>query len=394
MAKDTKEKARKMAGQQIRAKVARAGVARVGAARAGFAPSAAKLDELIEQRASELIEQELQEAVQEPEPLYRASLQTERQKFGRTDAELQQLLPYAQEPNELAEAELSLHTDFGLDFTVEQDKAFSAIQKLLDQTDYQGEPSLAVTSRSDAWQGTVRQAGLVFTWPEYFSAYGLDTGQHQRGRQATRAKEALRSLAEPHLICFEWQYQTKKGKRSDIIRTRRPLVEFIEAFEGLTEEEAAKVRAGEDVEHRATRVAIRVSPLLVEGLEEDQPGFYILKPHHLHNEIQELYGSKRYPACVPRLISLLLTYNLGTVELYRETLASRLRLDSLLQQRKTGRVEDLLAEALNVAKELGYLTGWQIQDSAATWKLHKYQLQLNPDRCSRVRKALPEAATK
>src|SRR5438874_2272267 len=88
---------------------------------------------------------------QSSSPTYRGGVYAERQKFGRHPQELSQILRLTDaEAQELAGIEV-----FGLDLTMAEDKAFDALQQLLDQTDYEGnEKSLEV--RSEVYQGDYR----------------------------------------------------------------------------------------------------------------------------------------------------------------------------------------------------------------------------------------------
>ncbi len=85
----------------------------------------------------------------------------------------------------------------------------------------------------------------------------------------------------------------------------------------------------------------------------------------------------------------LLTLDRTPFGISRDKLVTTLRLDDLFfRQRQKARVEKQIAEAIETALALGYLTDCQ-QDGTGMFTFH-----LNPERCKRVeakrRRALPE----
>lgn len=309
-------------------------------------------------------------------PTYKAGLYAELQKFGSSERD-QQLSLWPPEPEE-TEVTVS-----GLDLTVSEDKALSAIQILLYQTGYQGNrPGVVVDSEAFRFRGILPK--LAITHSQYFEAYGLEkVGDRYKGHQVQEALEALRSLATiPRFIYYERKHWTGSGKNrrqlSDIIRAKAPLIKLTEitAYKDLEQEEAERVKAGHDIPEkpRATGFLIEFSPLLVDSIDD----FYILKPTKLHKEIQELYGRKRYSKSVPLFILWLLTKNIGTVKISKEKLAERLRMDWYLKNRRRSELEAKLQEAFRVAKDLGYLLDYYEE---ATGRM---VFRLNPKRCYRV----------
>ncbi|OPZ76881.1 MAG: hypothetical protein BWY77_01801 [bacterium ADurb.Bin431] len=101
----------------------------------------------------------------------------------------------------------------------------------------------------------------------------------------------------------------------------------------------------------------------------------------LHNEIKQLRGS-RAPRAVSLFIQWLLTLDKSTWQVARETLIDKLRLSDLYhRQRQKARVDKQIQEALETAKELAYLLTYQEERPGVI------KLTLNPERCSRIRKA-------
>ncbi len=316
-----------------------------------------------------------------PGPSYKAGGYAELQKFGK-GSEVKQLLlsePEASEPVDLEVA--------GLDFTVSEDKAFSALQILLDSTNYQGNEQGQETY-SSRFKGSYMLPRLSFTYSEYFEAYGLKKyGGRYQGAVAKEALEALRSLAEKHrTIAYKrGRYEGKARKKVyDIIRYKGPLIEIVEGYQGLNEEEASQVMAGVDMPGRVTRLAVQFGPLIVDTIET----FYLIKPVGLHKEIEDLLGGKRYSPAVSLFLSWLLMRNTKTFRIRKEELARVLRLDYLLEQRKPAMLQKRLEECCETARALGYLLDYQEDDFGKI-----LILKLNPLRCRRIGESQGEPET-
>lgn len=300
-------------------------------------------------------------------PDFRASMHTELQKFGKPGSQ-----PLLGE-----DIENTVKT-YGLNFSETEDKALHAIQKLLDRSNYQGnEPGEQIQSASFKFSGYLPT--LSMTYSEYFEAYGLRPARDGRyhGAQAQEALKGLKSLANSRYMSYRrLKGYNKEGKPLyDVIRATRPLIEILEGFESLEEEEASQVEAGLELpEKRNTRIAIQASPILVDQIDT----FFLLKPSGLHAEIQALHPGKRYPRAISLFIEWLLTIDKPSMHPGKRTLAEILRLDSLIKERKWALIDKRIQEALSVAKELGYLLDYE---ETATGLLN---MRLNPERCRRI----------
>jgi len=310
------------------------------------------------------------------QPTYKAGLYAELQKFGRSERD-QQLSLWPPEPEE-TEVTVS-----GLDLTVSEEKALSAIQILLDRTNYQGNrPGVEVNSEAFHFRGILPK--LAVTHSQYFEAYGLEkAGDQYQGHQVQEALKALWSLATTQRVIYyerkHWTGSSKNRRQlSDIIRVKAPLIKLTEitAYKDLEQEEAEIVKAGHDIPEkpRATGFLIEISPLLVDSIDD----FFVLKPTKLHKEIQALYGGKRYSRSVSLFIQWLLTKNSRTVKISKDKLAERLRMDWYIKNRRRSELEVKLQEAFRVAKDLGYLMDYYEEATG------RVVFQLNPKRCHRV----------
>jgi hypothetical protein len=308
-------------------------------------------------------------------PHYRAGMQTELQKFGQKEETIQLILGEDTSLLDTGEVET-----YGLDLSVTEDKALSAIQILLDETDYQGNtPGDTVSSSDYRWDGYLPK--LSITYSQFYEAYGLSkiNGRYQ-GRQAKEAISALKSLAESRKVCYTRSRYVGKGKTrkkvNDVIRVTKPLVGIIEGFKDLDDEEKDKVIAGEELpEQRQTKLLIEISPLLIDQIET----FYLIKPKTLHDEIQALRPGKRSSRYISLFAEWLLTLDIKTMKISKDNLARKLRMDSLIEQRKSSLIDKRIEEALEMAKEMEYLLDYREEP------IGLLVLYLNPERCRRIK---------
>jgi hypothetical protein len=314
------------------------------------------------------------------EPYFRASMHTEQQKF-RLETESRQLM--------LGEETASLDTiSYGLDLTESQDRALHAIQKLLADTNYQGDGQINLSSADFKIYGSFLPY-LSLSYSDYYQAYGLPPAGDGRyhGAQVKQAREALESLTE-----LRWmRYKKLSGKYKDgkplydLITVKKPLIQlqFIDSYRDLTEEDIESVIAGQELSEdkqagRVTRILLLPSPILIDEIDS----FYLLKPTGLHDEIKALYPGKRISRYNSLFIEYLLTVDISVMKIGKETLARVLNMDALIADRQKARIDKRIQEVLKTAKELGYLLDYEEQPTGLMI------LRLNPDRCSRVRAKL------
>lgn len=304
---------------------------------------------------------------------YRAGMYQELQKFGGQDQVRQLLLSEG-----LLEADEQGIEITGLDLSEGEDKALHACLSLLDKTDYKGNlPPEETTPRG--YKERLLLPRLQISWPEYFDAYGLKRIEGRfTGKARGEAIEALEGLERPRRIAYRRQRWEGKGSSrkalSDVIVTHSPLLRLSKVYKGLEEEEADQVMAGRDIPGRVTSLVIEFSPLLVDRIES----FFLLKPITLYQEIDDHWGSKRKSPAVPLFIQWLLTKNRTPYKIAKKHLAKKLKLYSLLEQRKPGLLEKRLQECIQTALALGYLLSSE-EDTFGV-----YTFYLNPERCKRI----------
>ena len=332
----------------------------------------------------------IQPETTEPKPShYKASMQLELQKFGQDKQKVRQLFlqldPGLEEDQDELDRQIVETT--GLDLTVTQDRALSALLILLDRTDYKGDGSREIESDEWKWKGRIPR--LSFTWTEFYEAYGLQMyGDQYQGRQMAEAKKALESLQRPFSFVYQKRKHEGTGKRRktlyDAIRIKRPLIQInpIEGFTDLTEEELEQVKAGAEMKTRLRRTQLQVefSPIVVDQLST----FYLLKPASFHQDLSKLLKGKRPHTAYVLFCNFLLTLNKTPWKIGKETLARRLRLTSLIEQRQKALLEKTIQECLRLAKELGFLLAYS-QDATGM-----ITLSLNEEKCKRIKPRLQE----
>ena len=261
-----------------------------------------------------------------------------------------------------------------------EDRAAHALQVLLDRTGYHGNlPSEKIYS--EAWKWTGRLPRLAITYSDYFEAYGLKRmgyGSYY-SHEAEIALEALASLQQPKTAYYTRKRWIGEGKARkpvyDVIKATRPLISITKGWQGLSQEEASRVLAGqENIPGRTTRLLIELNPLWVDEIEN----FYLLKPARLHAEIRDILGGGKHSGAVSLFIEWLLTLNRTPWRIGKELLAEKLHLDYLIRQRKRTEVDKRLKEAFETAKELGYLLAYREEPAGMML------FDLNSERCKRV----------
>ena len=310
--------------------------------------------------------------IQEAEPYFKAGMEVELQKFGKP--EYGQLL--LGEDTDIQQGSLS----YGLDLSDTQDRALHAVQKLLADTDYQGNLEGEERQSIDfKWRGYIPT--LSMTYRDYYEAYGLKPAGDGRyhGAQTQQALEALKSLtlARYQIVYDRTVYRSGK-KIIDAVRVTAPIISSVgEAFQDITAEELEQVKAGQELpDRRNTKIIITPSPVMLDRIHES---WYLLKPASLHTEIQALYDGKRYPRAISLFIEWLLTLNKKELKVGRDKLAVILRMDSLIRNRRRAEIDNRITEALEVAKELGYLLSYEIQPTG------RIDMKLNPERIKRIK---------
>ncbi len=317
---------------------------------------------------------------QQPGGLYRGAMHLENQKFGLTTDKKPKIRQLLLSETDITGDELEQEIDIlGLDLTVSQDRALSALQILLDRTGYRGNlPSKEIHSMGYKWTGTL--PNLSFSPDEFLEACGHQKKGEQvyQGHQAQELMKALRSLTETKRVCYVRKHWTGEGRYRrqavDMIVWRGPILTTLEGYANLDEAEASRIIAGDEKTERASKIIVSFGPLFVDGIQD----FFLLKPVMLHSEIEALYQGRRVSRTISLFIEWLLTKNTTTVKIAKDLLIEKLRMTRQVEHRHKGRVEKILQDCYEVAKKLGFLLSYE--DYLGSMVFH-----LNPERCRRIK---------
>lgn len=309
---------------------------------------------------------------------YRAGMNAELQKFGeqinpKRLSEIKQLV-LGETASTVEEVEEFKPQDLGLDFNKSQDKAFNALQKLLDETNYEGniDPELVYGDNypvySNIYDGYYELPALLISWTDFYKAYGLKKNRSNKysGRQVKQAKEALRDLADGWTIYYK---RKKKNNKYDLIKSTRPLIKIDEGYKNIKDIE--------NIGNKKGKLLIKFSPLFVDQLDT----FFLYKPRYLHNEIKEVAGS-RYSKYHARLIQYLNKTDFSPIKIKMKTLAYELRMYPDINKRNWPRIRDRITKGLEIGKKLNFVLEFKKNYNDIP---DLFWIKLNPERCSRYR---------
>ncbi len=297
------------------------------------------------------------------------------QKFQKDAREEQMLLGEAR----VTEVELDpLIEVSGLDFDSAQHRSVTGLNFLLDRTSFKGNqpPAPEHDFKQSHFRG--RLPRLDITLPEYLNAYGIEGKLDGRlhGNQVMDAIEALKTLTQPWRIVYQ--------KRADLAPDGQRLYHVVVIEQGLisvlsdygflkSRSRAAVVLR--DVHAKVRRIVIQFAPLWVDGITS----FYLLKPVTLYKEIRAFHRGRRFSQAVYAFADYLLTLNHSPHLVNAQTLEHKLWLDRHREQEHPGRIRKTLDDCLCTAVGVGLLKDHRCDS------LGRIMMELNPDRCRRIR---------
>ena len=318
--------------------------------------------------------------------LVRVSLHTSRQKFGKFE-----------------QKKLAAWNNEGIVLSLSENKALFAIQKLLDNTNYEGNLAgklLTCDDNNFKYNGKVPR--LEFTPAFYLEAYGLKRKKTARGyyefnsHEREQAIKALHSLSDKkfRIVYERTNFEDKNGKAKktiDVIITESNLIHIMWGIFGMTEAEKRKYDNNsfteEELLERAT-YGVELSPILVDQIN----GYFILIPNNLFDEIKGQLPKGKYSQYIPLFIEwLIVTAEIQRraktgwkVEINFKKLATKLRMDKMIQKRKWKQIREKLQECYEVAAQLGYITEYYTDDG-----IHdsKEVFHLNPEKSKTKKKS-------
>ncbi len=263
---------------------------------------------------------------------------------------------------------------YGLDLTLSQRKALTAIQILLAETDYKGN-NIFVDINSKKLHGNYKCPSIDVSFFDYLRIYGLSEKQiKQKGQAKKEALQALYSLEKDYRVAY-----TKKVKiqGTNEIKTIAVCcdIKLINVAQMTVLEEQARPIKEIEKDKRARFLRIIVGPLLLEQIKS----FFTLKPYFLIEEIESVSKGASKKKSNLLFIDWLLSLNLNYIKISGENLGEKLRLESYIKARKKSIVNGLIEQAISIALKLNFIKSWKKEDNI-------FEFKLNPVRCSRLKK--------
>jgi hypothetical protein len=293
----------------------------------------------------------------------------------------------------------------GLDLALPQDRAMFALQKLFNDTNYEGNiPGREMNSEIDnnkfKFKGYL--PALKFTPSQYLEAFGVKKYETERGfkeyggAERKWALDALLELAMKHfLFVYKRKYclENNKGKkiqRTDRIEVIAPLIKIMRGWEALTKKEDILLSKGistqaTDKKLKAIAIEIEPAPIMVQDINS----YFLLKPANFFQEIK-----LKYPG-TSKSTYLFIDWLIAQAELKRrkrksliieenfETIAAHLRMNSYLKNKKITMIRQIMNNCYKRTKEFGYLLSHETIQGQ-TKELDR--LVLNPEKFRQVRK--------
>ncbi len=277
-------------------------------------------------------------------------------------------------PNQLIRASLHLEMqkfgNKGLDLSYAESRALFAVQKMLDDTDYNGNiDSIHLTV--EGYTGTI--PGIRFKPAEYLEAYGLTKYKTARnkmeysGSERKMAIQALKKLASRSFLLSytKMTFGKKKCDNESVTLSYQSTLVLLE----------------ED--------RLYPSPILVDQIDS----YFVWLPEDLYKTLP----TKEIAAVL--FIEYLLTqaeqirrhHGKYLIKINPDIMAHNLRLDSFIETRQWNRIRQKLNDLYLIGQERGYLSQYATdQDGMKVKKID--QLTLNKQKLDDLRYGLRMAA--
>jgi len=255
----------------------------------------------------------------------------------------------------------SKHTKvFGFDLSYAQDRALFAVQVLLDETNYQGNAPVVKLNKSARYRYDSTLPVLEIKTADFLRAYGVKQTKTHRGMEFSPqgrrvAISALKDLAmDEYLVVYEKSFvvnpkSKKKMWRKTLVEDVAPLIAVNILANGRT-------------------LKIIPNPVLVDQIES----YFILKPRGFF----DLVPGKDIVA------ARFLDYLLWQGEMKRrskdlnweirisvDVLAWYLRLNAMLNARKTGAIREKLIQLYKLGVNLGYLASYLVDQQGTKGRI-------------------------
>lgn len=265
----------------------------------------------------------------------------------------------------------------GLDLSVATGHALNAIQTLLYSNSEKVQTTWNTFLGKEDWKFNGYVPTISFPLSEYYKTYGVTKYPRKEGwmrrspAEEDEARKALLELAKKDFI-FTYKRRTyNKGKteRTDFIVVVDHLVTLSIEYQNITEKEEEildQLKTTEELEkRRIDRITLKLSPIMVDQINVGS--FPIIKPANWRQEIRARapFSTKHVYLFVDLLF---LEYRNqkkkkewdGKLSYSLYQLANTLRMNSKVKSRKWSEACSSIRKALEVTKELNYLTAYEI----------------------------------
>jgi hypothetical protein len=289
-----------------------------------------------------------------PSEMMRVTVHSEALKFGRVpDPKRPTLKDQIKDSSVVNDAAKYGIKEIGYKLSYAQSKALSIVQRLLDETDYQGNAPSRKFARGTTYHFKVNLPVLEIKTSEYLDLYGVK--EVRSGKKRVRSPQArlvalnaLKDLAEDRRLLVYEKSRNIKGRKMVTVEAIAPLI----SLEWL---------------NSGRRVRIVPNPILVDHIDS----YFILKPVDLHDAVADKDPVKM------RFLEYLMYHGLqkqkgnvkgrhqsNEIRVEVETIAAWLRLDSLVRARKWGELRKKLTELYEFGVKAGYLESYAIDQPA------------------------------
>ncbi len=303
----------------------------------------------------------------------KSALHLETQKFGKKPRNVQESIDNQDKCEDSNKNSIKIEI-IGLDFQPSHYHALNAIQKLLEETNYNGNIQgtyLSRYSNSFKFEGVIPR--IKFSRSDFLKAYGVTKFLSTRnkmefsGKESRTALEALYYLGtQPHLIISTRKRKEQGKEVVDRYQTVSPLLRIYEGWEGLTPFENKSLDEGKILEslngkHRG--FVIEPCPLLVDQIDT----YFVLKPANMYQEIKLKFpnASKFAYTFIDWIVKEATLKKMfesnkdkywpNKIEIGFESLVYALRMNSYIKSRNWKKIDIALNRCIEIAISLGWL---------------------------------------
>lgn len=294
----------------------------------------------------------------------------------------------------------------GIDLYIAEHRALRAVQKLLTETNYQGNFPEKQThfDGNNAFKFTGNITPLKITIAEYLAAFGVNKKIANDGKarfNSNEREEAVKALVKLSAKMFYFYFTTKHFKRNaagkleekiNVIQTVAPLFKLFSMHQNLTPDEFEDLLMSDTRNTKIQYVIIEPSPIMMLDIDS----YFMLIPPY-ENDIRVATDGKRIPKEVYSFVGYLLYQaeikrskrqsDWCTITIHLNTLIFKLRLENYFSRtlRNPQKAFDIINKSIEIALKTGYVLE-HVSEEQQNNVLHTFTL--NPEKFYQKRYAL------